>query len=153
MPAGRPPKPLEEKYRLGNPGKRALPDRASLAVLPGAPRDTPPNPLRPLGNTGRHMWNRIWTCGAVWLAKNVDIESVQILCEQMDERQALRVRVLTNGDWRERAGLRAIDAQVMAALAQLGFNPVERSRLGVAEVVGESTLERLRRERAAGGRE
>jgi hypothetical protein len=141
---GRPPKPLEEKVRLGNPGKRPLPDRGNLVALPGAAQ--PPDPARPLGQAGRELWERVWTAGANWLAERVDAEQVLILCEQVDERQQLRVRVLRDNDWRDRAALRALDAQVMSGLSVLGFNPVDRSRLGAAEVVKrESKLDALRR--------
>lgn len=147
-PVGRPPKPIEEKIRTGNPGKRSLPDRATLTVLPAATE--PPDPARPLGREGRALWDRVWAAGATWLAERVDAEQVLILCEQMDERAALRVRVLRDNDWRERAGLRALDAQIMDGLSVLAFNPTERSRLGVAEVrKTESTLDRIASRRAA----
>lgn len=147
-PRGRPPKPIEEKFRTGNPGRRPLPDRASLTILPGA--DGPPEPARPLGQQGRALWDRIWSAGATWLAERVDVEQVLILCERMDERVALRVKVLRDGDWRERAGLRALEDAITSDLAALAFNPVERSRLGVAEVkAAESTLDKIAARRAA----
>lgn len=148
-PTGRPPKPLEEKRRLGNPGKRALPDRATLTALPAAAG--PPEPSRPLGQAGRALWDRVWNAGATWLAELVDAEQILITCEQVDERAALRVQVLRDGDWRARAGLRALDAQVMDGLAVLGFNPVERSRLGVAEVKRASALDDFLTKRANRG--
>lgn len=138
-PVGRPPKPLEEKLRTGNPGRRPLPERSALTVLPAA--DGPPEPARPLGPAGRALWGRVWGAGATWLAELVDAEQVLILCEQADERAALRVKVLRDGEWRERAALRALDAQIMQGLALLGFNPVDRSRLGVAEVKRVSAVE------------
>jgi hypothetical protein len=144
-PTGRPPKPLEEKRLTGNPGKRPLPKSTELVALP--PAEGPPAPARPLGGAGRDLWERVWGAGAVWLAERVDAETLLIVCEQMDERQALRVKVLRDGDWRERAGLRALDSQIMDGLAVLGFNPVDRSRLGVAEVRRASTLELLRQRR------
>lgn len=148
-PRGRPPKPLEEKLRLGNPGKRPLPDRAELTVLPAAP--VPPEPTRPLGTAGRAMWDRIWTSGANWLAERVDAEQVLIVCEQIDERQALRLEVLKDKDWRARGGLRALEGQITDGLAVLGFNPVDRTRLGVAEVMRVSKLEALRARRPGAG--
>lgn len=144
-PTGRPPKPLEEKRRLGNPGKRPLPDRTTLVALPAAA--APPDPHRPLGSAGRALWDRVWSSGATWLSPATDGEQLLITCEQVDERQALRVTVLREGNWRERAALRALDAQIMDGLAMLGFNPVERSRLGVAEVSRVSKLEQLRASR------
>lgn len=138
-PTGRPPKPLEEKFRTGNPGKRPLPERAKLTALPAA--QGLPEPARPLGSAGRALWERVWGSGATWLAELVDSEQVLMLCEQADERAALRVRVLRDGEWRERAALRALDAQIMDGLALLGFNPVDRARLGVAEVKRASALD------------
>jgi hypothetical protein len=148
-PTGRPPKPLEEKLRLGNPGKRALPDRANLVPLPAAAE--PPEPHRPLGPAGRDLWNRAWNSAAGWLAQHIDSEQVLITCEQIDERQALRISVLREGNWRDRAALRALDAQIMDGLAVLGFNPVERGRLGVAEVKRASKLDELIARRQARG--
>jgi hypothetical protein len=146
-PTGRPPKPYEEKLRTGNPGKRALPERSNLTVLPAA--NGAPEPARPLGSAGRALWDRVWGAGATWLAELVDAEQVLILCEQADERAQLRVKVLKDGEWRERAALRALDAQVMDGLALLGFNPVDRSRLGVAEVKAPSALDQIAARRAA----
>jgi hypothetical protein len=142
-PPGGPPRTLEQKLKTGNPSRRPLPDRSKLTLLPGA--DTVPAPARPLGTVGMEMWTRMWTSGAIWLAKNVDAESVLIVCEQIDERQALRAAVFRDGEWRTRGALRALDAQVMTGLAMLGFNPVDRVRLGVAEVRSESKLAEVRR--------
>lgn len=49
-----------------------------------------------------------------------------VVCEQMDERVALRVRVLREGSWRDRAGLRMLDAQIVTGLAALGLDAAER---------------------------
>lgn len=148
---GRPPKPIEEKIRTGFPGhSKPKPDRATLTVLPAA--TAPPEPARPLAKPGRAMWDRTWGAGATWLAAHVDAEQVLIMCEQMDERTQLRGMVLNNpDDWRSRTGLRALDAQIMEGLSVLGFNPTERSRLGVAEVKAASTLDRIAERRASRG--
>jgi hypothetical protein len=90
--------------------------------------------MRPLGTIGRQLWDRVWAAGAVWLSDRIDAETLLIVCEQMDERQQLRGLVLRDGGWRERAGLRALDAQVITGLGVLGFNPSDRARLAVAEV-------------------
>lgn len=109
-----------------------MPVRGEIPYVPAA--DGVPQPMRPLGQVGLAMWERIWNSGAVWLADKIDAESLLVLCEQVDERAALRVLVLRNGDWRQRNALRALDAQVMGALGMLGFNPVDRARMGVVEV-------------------
>lgn len=146
--SGPPPKPLEVKRRIGNPGKRPLPDRVSTARLPGVVEGEPvPTPARPLRVAGKAMWRRIWSSGAFWLARLADAESVLLLCEQIDERQVLRKNVLKNGDRFDRAALRVLEKQIMHGLAVLGLTPTDRARLGVAEVKVESMVARLRRER------
>lgn len=138
-----PPKPVERKRRLGNPGKGSLPPLASVTALP--PAAGIPDPLRPLGQEGRRMWHRIWGNAAVWLSPGTDIELVQLACEAMDERVALRVTVLRgSGEWRDRVALRNLDDQIRAMLSALGFTPVDRTRMGVAEVRQESKLDALR---------
>jgi hypothetical protein len=137
------PKPLEEKRRTGNPGNRHLPDPSQVAYLPAAPLGDPPSPMRPLEAAGLALWGRVWAAGAVWLAAGVDAESLLVLCEQIDERELLRAKVLAEGNWRDRSSLRALDQQVMTGLALLGFNPVDRARLGAAEVRNQSELEKF----------
>jgi hypothetical protein len=137
-----PPRPTEVKRKLGNPGKRALPSLAAVAVLPAA--DGVPTPLRPLLAQGQQLWNRIWSDGAVWLSPNTDIELVQLLAETMDEREGLRAFVMSGeAEWRDRVALRSVDDQVKSMLSALGFTPVDRTRMGVAEVRAVSKLEQL----------
>ena len=136
-----PPKPIEQKRKIGNPGKRALPSLASVSTLPAAVGI--PDPLRPLGQEGKRMWDRIWSGAAAWVAPTTDIELVQLTCEAMDERIALRVAVLRGADWRDRVALRALEHDLRSMLSALGMTPVDRTRMGVAEVRGLSKLEAL----------
>ena len=137
-----PPKPTEVKRRIGNPGNRPLPTVASVTALPAA--DGVPVPLRPLLNQGQRMWERIWSEGAIWLSPHTDIELVQMLAETMDEREGLRGYVLSGeAEWRDRVALRSIDDQIKSMLSALGFTPVDRTRMGVAEVRSMSKLEAL----------
>ena len=139
---GNPPKPHELARKLGNPGKRALPAVTSLIMLPAA--DGIPVVLRPLMHEGQRLWNRVWSEGAVWLSPHTDIELVQMLAETMEEREALRAYVLSgDAEWRDRVALRNIDDQIKSMLSALGFTPVDRTRMGVAEVRGLSKLEAL----------
>lgn len=74
---------------------------------------TPPSPGRPLGTAGLALWDRAWrTSGPA----EVDSDALLVLCEQMDERVALRIRVLRDNDWRDRNALRAIDKQITDGL-------------------------------------
>ena len=81
MPAGRPPKPIEQKRLLGNPGKRPLPDESSVILM--AQADIPPEPTRPLLKYGQELWDRIWSMGATWVSDKTDLEILMITCEEM----------------------------------------------------------------------
>ena len=129
--SGRKPKPVEQKIRLGNLGKRALPTAQVIAL----PVHGAPEPARPLYKYGLELWNRLWRSGAAWLKPSIDGELVLITCELVDERMVLRGRVATNPDsWRDRRGLREIDRQITSLLGDLGFSPTDRQTLGVGEI-------------------
>lgn len=136
-----PPKPNEIKRKTGNPGKRRLPQAMNVVAMPMA--QEPPEPPRPLGPEGLRLWKRIWEAGRAWISPTSDIEHVLILCETMDERSQLRLNVLRGSDWRDRVALRSIDHQLSSMLSALAFNPVDRSRLGVAEVQAASKMDQL----------
>lgn len=137
--------PLEQKKLLGNPGRRPLPDDAELVVLPGVA--SVPEPLRPLEPAGLSLWNRVWESAQAWVSPDTDVDLLQLTCELVDERVELREVVRSTGEWRDRRGLRMVDAQIVSNLSLLGFTPADRSRLGVARVKAESKLEAMRRKR------
>ena len=139
---GRPPKPVEQKRLLGNPGKRALPKEQNIVALPSAYGI--PEPHRPLGSYGLELWERIWDLANTWLSPNTDAELLLMTCELLDERWNLRVRVMRDNRPEERKALRELDRQLVANLSLLGFSPTDRSRIGVAEVKRQSKLEELR---------
>lgn len=139
---GRPPKPTELKRALGNPGKRALPEKGQLIPLPAAV--STPEPSRPLGKYGRQLWDDVWGIGGLWISPNTDAELLLMTCEMIDERWNLRVKVMSAGDPRERRALRDIDRLIVSNLSLLGLTPADRTRLGVAEVKRVSKLEELK---------
>lgn len=129
--SGRRSKPVEQKRRIGNPGKRKLPTAEIIVAFPAFEKV---EPLRPLGAFGLALWERIWTSGASWVRQSIDGELVQMVCEQVDERGRLRNIVLQDAhDWRSRRALRELDRQIASMLGQLGFSPTDRSGLGVGE--------------------
>lgn len=130
-PRGQQPTPTEEKIRRGNPGRRPLPAPGAITTIPRTRYI--PEPMRPLGIPGRELWERVWRAGATWLLDSVDSETLLVVCEQMDERQNLRMVVMRDANWRDRAALRAMDKQVVYNLSLLGFNPVDRARLVTLE--------------------
>lgn len=147
---GRPPKPIEQKRLIGNPGKRALPNQNEIVLLPAA--ETMPEPSRPLLKYGREVWDQVWAVGVNWISPNTDVELLLMTCEMIDERWNLRVKVMQSDDARMRRGLRELDRQIIGNLSLLGFTPADRARLGWAEVKTKSKLEEilaLRKEKMA----
>jgi len=139
---GRPPKPIEVKRMLGNPGKRPLPEASNIVLLPAV--NEIPEPNRKLFEFGRELWDRVWTMGHTWLSYSTDLDLLLIVCEQLDERAKLRTKVWNDGRSDERKALRQLEKQIVENLSLLGFTPTDRSRLGIAEVRKLSKLEALR---------
>jgi hypothetical protein len=103
-----------------------------------------PVPPRPLGREGTRLWNRIWGMRKSWISEDLDLDHVTMLCESVDERVTLRVRVFQSGEWRDRVALRALDEQVDGALGALGLNPVQRAKLNVQAEAPKGRLAELR---------
>ena len=143
MPAGRPAKPTEIKRKLGNPGRRPLPDTSVVQYF--EPVTVVPDPARPLLKYGKEFWDKVWGSGLSWISANTDAELLLMTCELVDERWNLRVRVMQSNDWRERRALRELDDRIIRNLSLLGFTPADRSKLGVAEVKAISKMEQLKR--------
>lgn len=131
---GRPPKPLEEKRRLGNPGQRRLPQPGSLALVPA--------PDRTLADqTALEAFENVMQAGVVWLAAT-DAPSLALLHSLLEEREVLRAAVMAGtGDRRQ---LRELESRILPLLGQLGFDPAARARLGLAEVKAQSKMEGIR---------
>jgi len=71
---------------------------------------------------------------------------VTMTAQQFDERETLRAIVSEQPENpRLRSGLRDLEKAITSNLAQMGFTPSDRSRLGFAEVKKEGKLEQLRR--------
>lgn len=133
---GRPPKPIEQKRRTGNPGKRALPDSTDLVAVP--PVDASVSEI-----TVEQALERSLAAGESWLAES-DALGVVLLREALEHYADLK------------ADARAKPKELQDALkligsfaADLGFNPTERSRLGLAEVKAQSVAESIISKRAA----
>ena len=130
--AGRKPKPEGFKRNRVKPTHEwvevpSTPYAGEVPDLPDAPATEwtgeVPEPPRPLGSAGRELWERAWRTSGPAVG---EADALLVVCEQMDERVALRVRVLREGNWRDRAGLRMLDAQIVAGLSALGLDATER---------------------------
>ena len=148
-PNGRPPKPLEQKQKLGTLRNDRLPQSGLTEVERLPKEEGTPEPPAQLKAKGRELWFSVFDNGT-WLWQGVDRHLVELTGELMDERQELRA--LTDQqpeNTRLRAALRQLDKQLVSNLSLLGFTPSDRSRLGLVEVKAKSKLEELMERRAA----
>lgn len=137
---GRPPKPIEQKRSLGNPGKRALGNGGTLAAVALVP-------IEPVELQPAETLDIVLAAGSAWLASS-DTLACAMLRESLEERAVLRDLVMQTQSTDARKALRDLDKQIINQLSLLGFDPAARSRLGLAEVKAASTLEKLRQARA-----
>lgn len=157
-PTGRPPKPVEVKRALGNPGHRPLPD----PPLPGEgimSANTVPEPPA-LGQDGLKLWNTVWTAGKKWLSPDSDEAMIVMLCQAQDEMEEIR-RAMQVGDIKRFYTLangqqvthplvnqlKDLRVQITGWLSALGFSPSDRARLGVGEVKQHDVLDELQKRR------
>jgi hypothetical protein len=141
MPTGRPAKPIERKRLTGTLRNDRLPNQPIVMTQPA----TPPEPPRDLGGEGLKFWEQVFTA-APWISHRTDLALVTMTAQQFDERETLRAIVSEQPENpRLRSGLRDLEKAITGNLAQMGFTPSDRSRLGFAEVQKESKLEELRR--------
>ena len=140
-----PPKPIEQKRLLGNPGKRAMPDGEATITLYSGKRE----PLAPLGEAGQKLWDSVFGDGELWISPRTDVAWLQVVCELLDRREVLKVEWLADPTNRPvNMSLLETEKMIQSGLGLLGFTPTDRSRLGVAEVKAKSKLEELMERRA-----
>ncbi len=156
MPAGRPPKPLEQKRLTGNPGNRPLPDRRNtIALNPASTR-----PPAGLGTAGRKLWRHVATLK--WTAESDQMALLE-MCALADQVATARKTLTTEGQYYEVRGRLlphpAVQvfysglAQLAKMLSLFGLTPADRMKLGIAEIKAESKFDELmarRNERATG---
>lgn len=146
--AGRPAKPTEQKRKTGNPGKRPLPDLKNVISLPPIKGDAPLH----LSDAGQKMWADVKAM-APWIA-NTDGKLLIELCEKMDKKYELKEKlaatdyVLFTDKGYAYANplfgmLNTVENDIVKLLSLLGLTPVDRSKLGVAEVTAKGKLAQL----------
>lgn len=159
MPAGRPRKPVEQKRLVGKtPSTDASGHRLpEPVVVLAASASVPPSPSS-LGDTGRMVWDRLWTAGQAWLSVQTDADVLTRLCEAHDEREAMREQIAQDGymvlgsQGQPRPHplimhLRSLEAQMTRWEIECGFTPAARSKLGYAEVKRASKMDDLMQRR------
>ena len=151
MVMGRPPKPVEEKRRIGNPGRRPLPEPvAYLAPVTEVPK--PPTGLRA---GGKRQWCQIHEAARVWVNAGLDAGMVERVCRLWDEMDRLRREVekhgylleepITAGQQGKIVGTRLVanpavrmlrdaEKQWQSMMSDLCIPPAARARLGLVQV-------------------
>ena len=139
---GRPPKPLELKRRLGNPGKRPWPETLTTVDPTPAVAD------RPRFNDGGALLQHILDHGgATWIG-TTDV-AADLLVDLYDDWLTARAAWHTSHAWADFKMYDGLTGRLQTCLATLGLNPAERGRLGLARVEATATgLAALRAERA-----
>lgn len=139
-----PPKPIEKKRQLGNPGKRAMPEPA---VVLHSGKVEPPDDL---GGAGRALWSRVFDEGEIWVSPRIDFVLLERVCRALD--RVVILERLFDDDPANRQTVMSInetDKVIFSGLGLLGFSPADRARLGLAEVKRQSKLEALLAKRDA----
>ena len=148
MPAGRPPKPVEQKRLLGNPGGSKLPDITQVIPLPRITANAPEH----LSDESKKFWNKVRSM-APWIANTDDTLLIE-LCEKI-ERKADLVQKLSQSEYvlytdkgyayaNPLVGMiSTVENEILKILSLLGLTPTDRTKLGVAEVQTASALDQL----------
>jgi P27 family predicted phage terminase small subunit len=149
--------PNERKRRIGNPGKRALPELAAVTPLPALSNDTPVS----LGPYGAELWESITATAKAWLAPS-DHPMLMLLCELADRRETFRKSLIEHGTLIERPGdghlvanpaaamLSDVEKRMVHIASLMGLTAADRTRIGLGEVKAKNAFEEMlskRRER------
>ena len=143
---GRPPKPAEVKRATGrtpgtDSGGRKLAELSVITTLPMA--SNIPDVPAGLGDAGRELWNNAWSNAITWLSPDSDFRAIEHAANVADDLAAARAKYRATLEAADGRVLVALNKSYADALAALGFDPVSRSRLGVAEVKRVSALDQL----------
>jgi len=141
-------KPNELKRALGNPGGRKLPNPTNVVALPQLSEPAPAH----LSSKAKREWEQIRAM-APWIA-GTDVRLLTELCEKLDRKRELQKQlkdsnfVLYTDKGYAYANplfgmLSTTETEVFKLLCQLGLTPVDRSKLGVAEVKARSKIQEL----------
>lgn len=141
---GRKPKPVEQRRRAGNPGKRPLPEPV---VIGGRTQSL--DPPEPFPEAARVLWDELVPIlSEVGVLSPVDRPALIALCRQWARAQAAAEQIEQGGQQtllstgstgqvieHPLLGIeRAASALLLRFAEQYGLTPVARTRLGLAEL-------------------
>jgi len=102
-----------------------------------------PTPPENLNKSGLDLWNRAWGIAVTWLSPVSDIEAIKNASYLADANEAARERYMISTEPADAKAYVAINRAYTDSLTSLGFDPVSRSRLGVAEVRTATSIDKL----------
>lgn len=152
---GRKPKPVEQKIAEGNPGHRPLPSTILIAGRPvPAELEDPPDDL---GLFGREWWaETVPAMAESGFLDRIDYSNLKLAAAAWDDWQRMRLVISSEGYFTTGSvgQIRPHPAIKMAADAEarfrvyseaFGWNPMARTRLGLAKLDGAAKFAELNR--------
>ena len=131
------------KRKLGDPGKRGLPDINETFSVNGGYVE----PHAELGEAGMKLWDRVFSQGQTWVS-HTDVEALMIVCKQLDRQVVMEAQLKADpSDFHVARQLLELEKAIMSGLGLMGFTVDARSRLGLAEIKAKSMYEQLMSER------
>jgi hypothetical protein len=105
-------------------------------------KEIPPAP-EILQEHGKNLWNRAWGMAITWLSPVSDIDAIYNAATLADASEAARNKYMATLEANDGRAFVAINKAYTDALTSLGFDPISRSRLGVAEVRAATSIDKL----------
>ena len=147
-------KPVELARKQGNPGRRPLPELASVTTIPRVGIEAPEH----LTPDRQQLWISIREV-AFWIS-GTDESNLLLLCEKLDRRAELIAKLSTSDFvlYTDKGYayanplmgmLSTIENEITKQFSLLGLTPADRTRLGVGEVKARSVLDDLINSRKA----
>jgi hypothetical protein len=98
-----------------------------------------------IGPDGAALWRNAWNAAITWISPATDTAAVEHAAHLADDIAEARRKYRATRDPKDGRMVVQFAKALSDALADLGFNPVARAKLGVAEVTRVSKLDALRR--------
>ena len=147
---------------MGGPGSGRKPQQGNGTVaIPPAAAGAVAIPRRPTGlaDRGRREWPKIWAAGASWLQADQDYPWIEQVCRAWDDIAEYRKLIKADGLVQTGsqgqpvahpliAEVRRCEDTIRKCLAEIGFSPAARARLGLAQAKTASKLDELAAKRA-----
>lgn len=156
MTAGRPAVPLERRLLEAKGDGRTAGHKSTKDIVQYEGAELVLEKPKDLKTRGSKEWDKIWEAGKTWLNVSQDYPWVEQICHCYDDIAAFRRQVKIDGLMcKGYAGqvvanpllkeIRVAEATIRKNLAEIGFSPNARAKLGFAEIQVASGLANLQK--------